>query len=213
MSTATDKFRCSKGGLTVLVLISHSQIEYLQIRQLISRYNAEDPAEEAVLSFHSALDIGTGSGYQAAVLAEIVNQVYSIEILCPLADAARQRLDDLGYENVHVRCGDGYRGWPEKAPFDVIIVAAAPDHVPQPLVEQLAPGGRLVIPVGDWSQELIVISKRPDGSTTRRRVTGVRFSRRSGRTVTFGIGRAMFRAIGLTQRRRSCASRGRASSD
>ena len=88
-----------------------------------------------------ALDVGTGSGYQAAVLAELVKEVCSIEILCPLADSARARLKGMGYGNVEVRCGDGYRGWPEKAPFDVIIVAAAPDHVPEPLVQQLAPGG------------------------------------------------------------------------
>ena len=98
-----------------------------------------------------ALDIGTGSGYQAAVLAELCKEVYSIEILKPLAESARERLAALGYRNITVRCGDGYKGWPEKAPFDIIIVAAAPDHVPQPLVEQLAPGGRLVIPVGQFS--------------------------------------------------------------
>ncbi len=100
---------------------------------------------------HRALDIGTGSGYQAAVLAELVGDVYSIEIVEPLATEARQRLQTLSYRNVHVRCGDGYRGWPEAAPFDVIIVAAAPDHVPQPLVDQLADDGtvtrRQVAPV------------------------------------------------------------------
>jgi len=94
-----------------------------------------------------ALDIGTGSGYQAAVLAELCKEVYSVEILKPLADSAKKRLARLGYKNVTVRSGDGYRGWPKHAPFDLIIVAAAPDHVPQPLIDQLAPGGRLVIPV------------------------------------------------------------------
>jgi protein-L-isoaspartate(D-aspartate) O-methyltransferase len=122
-----------------------------------------------------ALDIGTGSGYQAAVLAGLCNEVYSIEILEPLADEARRRLQRLGYHNVTVRAGDGYRGWPEKAPFDAIIVAAAPDHVPAPLVEQLAPGGRLVIPVGDFFQELMVIEKRQDGSVERKSVAPVRF--------------------------------------
>jgi protein-L-isoaspartate(D-aspartate) O-methyltransferase len=121
------------------------------------------------------LDVGTGSGYQAAVLAELVQQVYSIEILCPLADAARQRLKSLGYYNVEVRCGDGHLGWSKHAPFDVIVVAAAPEHVPQPLIDQLAPGGRLVIPVGRYYQELIVIEKQPDGSVKRRSVAPVAF--------------------------------------
>lgn len=122
-----------------------------------------------------ALDIGTGSGYQAAILAELCKEVYSIEIIEPLATEARQRLERLGYKNVTVRCGDGYRGWREKAPFDVIIVAAAPDHVPPPLVEQLAPGGRLVIPVGSWFQELIVVEKDEQGQVSQRSVTGVAF--------------------------------------
>ncbi len=122
-----------------------------------------------------ALDIGTGSGYQAAVLAGLCKEVYSIEILEPLADEAGKRLRALGYKNVTVRCGDGYRGWPQHAPFDVIIVAAAPDHVPQPLVDQLAPGGRLVIPVGNFFQQLILVEKREDGSVDRKTVAGVAF--------------------------------------
>ena len=122
-----------------------------------------------------ALDVGTGSGYQAAVLGEICKEVYSIEILKPLADEAGTRLKQLGYKNITVRSGDGYRGWPEKAPFDVIIVAAAPDHVPQPLIDQLAPGGRLVIPVGETYQELVVIEKKQDGTARRTPVIPVMF--------------------------------------
>ena len=112
------------------------------------------------------LEIGTGSGYQAAVLAEIVDSVFTIEIIKPLAEGAQSTLLELGYTNVFVRCGDGYRGWPEHAPFDGIIVTAAPDHVPQPLVEQLAVGGRLVIPVGSYTQELLVIRKTTEGVVT-----------------------------------------------
>jgi protein-L-isoaspartate(D-aspartate) O-methyltransferase len=122
-----------------------------------------------------ALDIGTGSGYQAAVLAEVCKEVYSIEILKPLAEGARERLAALGHKNVSIRVGDGYRGWPEKAPFDIIIVAAAPDHVPKPLVDQLAPGGRLVIPVGSSLQELLVIEKRKDGTIHRASIAPVMF--------------------------------------
>ncbi len=94
------------------------------------------------------LEIGTGSGYQAAVLAELVDEVYTIEIIPELAQSAEERLRRLGYDNVHVRQGDGYFGWPEEAPFDAIIVTAAPDHIPQPLVQQLKDGGRLVVPIG-----------------------------------------------------------------
>lgn len=122
-----------------------------------------------------ALDVGTGSGYQAAVLAELVQQVYSIEIVCPLADMARRRLESLGYNNVEVRCGDGYAGWLEHAPFDVIIVAAAPEQVPQALIDQLAPGGRLVIPVGNFYQELTVVEKLHDGGVKSRSVAPVAF--------------------------------------
>jgi protein-L-isoaspartate(D-aspartate) O-methyltransferase len=119
--------------------------------------------------------VGTGSGYQAAVLSELCKHVYSIEILEPLAKQAKQRLSRLGYKNVTVRCGDGYRGWPDEAPFDLIIVAAAPDHVPQPLVDQLAEGGRLVIPVGKPSQQLEVIEKGPGDAIRRFKVAGVMF--------------------------------------
>lgn len=122
-----------------------------------------------------ALDVGCGSGYQAAVLAELCKEVYSIEILKPLADSAQNRLTALGYKNITIRVGDGYRGWPEKAPFDVIIVAAAPDHVPHRLVEQLAVGGRLVIPVGRFFQELLLIEKQPDGTVRRDSIAPVMF--------------------------------------
>ena len=106
------------------------------------------------------LEIGTGSGYQAAVLAELAKEVYTIEIIEPLASTARERLSELGYQNVKVKAGDGYLGWPEVAPFDAIIVTAAPDHIPQPLVEQLKEGGRMVLPLGTFTQELKKIVKR-----------------------------------------------------
>ncbi|NQU19670.1 MAG: protein-L-isoaspartate(D-aspartate) O-methyltransferase [Candidatus Nealsonbacteria bacterium] len=122
-----------------------------------------------------ALDVGTGSGYQAAVLAELCKEVYSIEIVKPLAETAKKRLAELGYKNVTVRTGDGYQGWKEYAPFDAIIVAAAPDHVPQPLIEQLAPGGRLVIPVGNYWQELLLIEKDREGKVRRKKIALVAF--------------------------------------
>jgi protein-L-isoaspartate(D-aspartate) O-methyltransferase len=107
------------------------------------------------------LEIGTGSGYQAAVLGELVAEVYTIEIVRPLAQQAEGVLREMGYKNVHVKAGDGYKGWPEHAPFDAIIVTAAPDHVPQPLVEQLKEGGRLIIPVGKYpAQRLYTYEKR-----------------------------------------------------
>ncbi len=122
-----------------------------------------------------ALDVGTGSGYQAAVLAEVCAEVYGIEILEPLAELGANRLAELGYDHVTVRHGDGFRGWPEKAPFDIIIVAAAPPDVPEPLLEQLAPGGRLVIPVGRHFQHLMKVRKLPDGSIEEEIVLPVRF--------------------------------------
>lgn len=120
------------------------------------------------------LEIGTGSGYQAAVLSEIADDVYSIEILEKLATSAIRRLDSLGYKNVHVMCGDGYKGWPEKAPFEAVIVTAAPDHIPKPLKEQLKVGGRLVIPVGEIYQELMVITRTTRGYESKS-VIPVRF--------------------------------------
>lgn len=120
------------------------------------------------------LEIGTGSGYQAAILAEIAKEVYSIEIICPLAERAESTLKELGYKNVTVKCGDGYQGWKEHSPFDGIIVTAAPDHVPQPLVDQLKIGGRLVIPVGELFQELILVTKTEKG-IKKENVIPVRF--------------------------------------
>jgi protein-L-isoaspartate(D-aspartate) O-methyltransferase len=110
------------------------------------------------------LEIGTGSGYQAAVLAEIAREVYTIEIVEPLGKRAEGTLEKLGYDNVHVRIGDGYQGWPEHAPFDAVIVTAAPDHIPQPLIEQLQDGGRMVIPVGRVGrvQQLQLLRKSGD---------------------------------------------------
>jgi protein-L-isoaspartate(D-aspartate) O-methyltransferase len=120
------------------------------------------------------LEIGTGSGYQAAVLAELAGEVYTIEIIPELARDAAARLARLGYGRVHVRAGDGYRGWPEEAPFDAIVVTAAPPEVPAPLEEQLGMGGRLVIPVGDYFQELRVITRTATG-LRERAVFPVRF--------------------------------------
>lgn len=120
------------------------------------------------------LEIGTGSGYQAAVLAEIAKEVYTIEIICSLAEMAETRLKEMEYKNITVRCADGYQGWEEHAPFDGVIVTAAPDHIPQPLVDQLRIGGRLVIPVGDLFQELMVVTKIEEGST-KETVIPVRF--------------------------------------
>jgi protein-L-isoaspartate(D-aspartate) O-methyltransferase len=113
------------------------------------------------------LEIGTGSGYQAAILGELARDVYTIEIVPELAESARQTLGELGYSNVHVRAGDGYRGWPEHAPFDAILLTAAPDHVPAPLVEQLAVGGRMILPLGQAEQELVLLQKGPQGIVER----------------------------------------------
>ncbi|HTN26479.1 MAG TPA: protein-L-isoaspartate(D-aspartate) O-methyltransferase [Burkholderiales bacterium] len=126
---------------------------------------------------HVVLEVGTGSGYQAAVLAEIVKQVYTIEIVEPLGRAAESRLAALGYKNVEVRIGDGYKGWPEKAPFDGIVVTAAAPRVPQALVDQLKPGGRMVIPIGErWEvQQLLLIVRNADGTLQQKNVLPVRF--------------------------------------
>ena len=123
------------------------------------------------------LDVGTGSGYQAAVLAEIAKQVYSVEIVESLGRTAAARLGELGYRNIEVKIGDGYAGWPDKAPFDGIVVTAAAPRLPQALVEQLKPGGRMVIPLGGEGevQHLVLVTKRADGSYDERRILPVRF--------------------------------------
>jgi protein-L-isoaspartate(D-aspartate) O-methyltransferase len=123
-----------------------------------------------------ALEIGTGSGYQAAILAEIVDKVYTIEIVPELAKESSERLKELGYKNIICKYGDGYKGWPEYGPYDIIIVTAAPEEIPQPLVDQLAENGRLVIPVGAPSsvQELILVEKKK-GKIEKSLLTFVRF--------------------------------------
>lgn len=123
------------------------------------------------------LEVGTGSGYQAAILSRLVRQVYSMEIIEALATAARKRLQRLGYANVEVRSADGYHGWIEHAPYDGILVTAAAPSIPEPLIEQLKPGGRLVIPVGlpyDY-QELMLVEKKPDQQVETRSILGVAF--------------------------------------
>ena len=128
------------------------------------------------------LEVGTGSGYQAAILAEIASEVYTVEIVPKLAVRSQQLLTELGYDNVITRLGDGYRGWPTAAPFDGIIVTAAPDHVPPALVEQLGVGARLVIPVGRFAQELTIVTKTADGSTSRTTIP-VRFVPMTGEAL------------------------------
>jgi protein-L-isoaspartate(D-aspartate) O-methyltransferase len=123
------------------------------------------------------LEIGTGSGYQAAILAELTGQVYSIEIIEELGEQADERLARLGYDNITLRIGDGYYGWEEHAPFDAIVVTAAASHVPPPLVAQLKPGGRMVIPVGSrfLTQQLVLIEKDPGGQLVTRQILPVKF--------------------------------------
>lgn len=120
------------------------------------------------------LEIGTGSGYQAAVLAELGMQVFSIEIVEPLARFAKEKLQQTGYDQVHVRAGDGYQGWPEESPFEAIILTAAPEHIPQPLLEQLAVGGRMILPVGGYAQDLVLIQRTEEGYQ-RKTLLPVRF--------------------------------------
>ncbi|MBI5659401.1 MAG: protein-L-isoaspartate(D-aspartate) O-methyltransferase [Nitrosomonadales bacterium] len=125
----------------------------------------------------TVLEIGTGSGYQAAIMGELAKTVYSIEIIEPLARQAAGRLKEQGYANVTVKVGDGYHGWPEHGPFDSIMVTAAASHIPPPLLQQLKPGGRMVIPVGAqfMTQYLMLVEKRADGAITTRQILPVRF--------------------------------------
>lgn len=126
---------------------------------------------------HRVLEVGTGSGYQAAILAELVDSVYSIEIIEPLGKRAAERLKRLAYKNVHVRIGDGYYGWEQHAPFDAIVVTAAASHIPPPLIAQLKPGGRMMIPVGSrfLVQELLLVEKSKDGKLSTRQILPVSF--------------------------------------
>jgi protein-L-isoaspartate(D-aspartate) O-methyltransferase len=128
------------------------------------------------------LEIGTGSGYQAAILGEVAREVYSIEIVPELGKRAKKLLKRLGYRNIHVRVGDGYAGWPKKAPFDGVMLTAAPVAIPRPLIEQLKPGAALVAPVGaSGHQRLIRITKRKDGTTRREHLMDVRFVPMTGK--------------------------------
>lgn len=128
-------------------------------------------------SGHTVLEVGTGSGYQAAVMARLARAVYTIEIIEPLGLQARQRLQALGYDNVQVRLGDGYYGWEEHAPYDAILVTAAASHIPPPLIQQLKVGGRMVIPVGApfMIQQLMLVEKHPDGTVSTRQILPVAF--------------------------------------
>jgi len=128
-----------------------------------------------VKSTDRVLEVGTGSGYQAAVLSVLAAEVYTIEIIPELGKTAQSTLERLGYTNVRAKIGDGYQGWAEHAPFDAVIVTAAPNHVPPPLIEQLKPNGRMVIPLGDFTQELMVLTKMVDGTTKSDRLGPVRF--------------------------------------
>jgi len=151
--------------------IGHGQtISQPYIVALMTHLSAPD-ADDTVL------EIGTGSGYQAAIFSALVSRVYSIEIIEPLADEAKARLERLGYDNVTTKLGDGYYGWEEHAPFDAIVVTAAASHVPPPLIAQLKPGGRMVIPVGSrfLTQQLLLIEKTMDDEIVARQIAAVRF--------------------------------------
>jgi protein-L-isoaspartate(D-aspartate) O-methyltransferase len=128
----------------------------------------------------TVLEIGTGSGYQAAILGEVAREVYTIEIIPELAEGARKTLAELGYSNVHAKTGNGYLGWPDHAPFDAILVTAAPDDVPQALVDQLASGGKMVVPVGTIMQDMMIIEKTRNGVVQRRTIP-VRFVPMTGK--------------------------------
>lgn len=126
---------------------------------------------------HRVLEIGTGSGYQAAILAALAQDVRTIEIVAPLADRAKETLARLGYQNVSVRTGDGYEGWPDASPFDAIIVTAGAPYIPQPLLDQLKPGGRMVIPLGKgfWDEQLVLVTKAKNGRVRQKALGPVMF--------------------------------------
>ncbi len=126
---------------------------------------------------HKILEVGTGSGYQAAILSQLVRQVYTIEIVEPLGERAKRDLTELGYDNIEIRIGDGYYGWKQNAPFDGIVVTAAASHIPPPLIQQLKPGGRMIIPVGSafLTQQLLLVIKNAEGNVTTRQILPVRF--------------------------------------
>ena len=126
-------------------------------------------------SNHKVLEIGTGSGYQAAVLSPLVNHVYTIEIIKSLANSADSTIKKLGYKNITVRWGDGYKGWPKEAPFDRIIGTAAPPEIPLALIEQLKPGGKMVLPVGTRWQEIVVVTKNASGEISKKNVFRIDF--------------------------------------
>jgi len=155
-------------GDSALPIEENQTISQPYIVALMTELAAIDPG-------NTVLEIGTGSGYQAAVLAEIAKQVYSVEIIDSLCIKARERLKKLGYRNIQTRCGDGYAGWPEAAPFDAILVTACAKDVPQKLLKQLKPGGRLVIPLGDAFQDLFLFVKNADGSIVKKNIISVRF--------------------------------------
>lgn len=150
----------------------------LKERQTISQpYIVALMTQHALLSPNDrVLEIGTGSGYQAAVLAEIVNKVFTIEIIKPLADSAKQRLRTLGYKNIEVKHGDGYQGWASESPFDAVIITAAAPKIPEPLIAQLKVGGRLIMPIGEdvYNQDLMRYTKEEKG-LKKEYITGVRF--------------------------------------
>ena len=156
----------------LLILSGRATVGLQDLRRGIDTYGLAATVE--LSGDERVLEIGTGSGYQAAILGELAREVYTIEIVEPLAERAAADLERLGYENVHVRAGDGYKGWPEEAPFDAIIVTAAPDHVPQPLIDQLAVGGRMVIPIGRGIQSLTLIT-RDERGVKRKTLLGVMF--------------------------------------
>ena len=178
-----SEIRLTDGVLTEKAV--HRLSDGLLVESVLMHYPARaDSRERHTLCISSQAGCAVGCPFCATgelgmerdlETAEIVDQVYSIEINELLADRAGQLLKELGYDNIHVRCGDGYHGWPEQAPFDAILVAAAPDHVPETLVDQLAIGGRLIVPVGKYTQTLMLIEKREDGSITRRAVAPVAF--------------------------------------